>query len=51
MTTRPLILMTDPTWFDVSYEINPWMRPGAWRADAGGDRARRTRSVRRPAPR
>ncbi len=34
MTTRPLILMTDPTWFDVSYEINPWMRPGVWRADA-----------------
>lgn len=34
MTTRPLILMTDPSWFDVSYEINPWMRPGVWRADA-----------------
>jgi N-dimethylarginine dimethylaminohydrolase len=34
VTTRPLILMTDPTWFDVSYEINPWMRPGVWRADA-----------------
>jgi N-dimethylarginine dimethylaminohydrolase len=30
----PLILMTDPKWFDVSYEINPWMRPGVWRADA-----------------
>jgi N-dimethylarginine dimethylaminohydrolase len=26
--------MTDPTWFDVSYEINPWMRPDAWQADA-----------------
>jgi N-dimethylarginine dimethylaminohydrolase len=35
VTARPLILMTDPTWFDVSYEINPWMRPGVWRADAG----------------
>ena len=34
MTTRPLILMTDPTWFDVSYQINPWMRPGVWQADA-----------------
>jgi N-dimethylarginine dimethylaminohydrolase len=33
---RPLILMTDPAWFDVSYEINPWMRPGEWRADAAG---------------
>jgi N-dimethylarginine dimethylaminohydrolase len=32
--TKPLILMTDPAWFDVSYEINPWMRPGIWRADA-----------------
>ncbi len=36
MTTKPLILMTDPAWFDVSYEINPWMRPGVWRADARG---------------
>src|ERR1700722_1503019 len=33
---RPLILMTDPAWFDVSYEINPWMRPRLWRADAEG---------------
>ncbi|HZZ89069.1 MAG TPA: arginine deiminase-related protein [Caulobacteraceae bacterium] len=32
--TKPLILMTDPAWFDVSYEINPWMRPGVWGADA-----------------
>ena len=32
--TKPLILMTDPRWFDVSYQINPWMRPGVWRADA-----------------
>ena len=32
---QPLILMTDPTWFGVSYKINPWMRPGLWRADAG----------------
>jgi N-dimethylarginine dimethylaminohydrolase len=40
---RPLILMTDPAWFDVSYEINPWMRPGLWRADAEGQaRAART---------
>lgn len=36
MTTKPLFLMTDPAWFDVSYEINPWMRPGVWRADARG---------------
>jgi N-dimethylarginine dimethylaminohydrolase len=34
MTAKPLILMTDPAWFDVAYEINPWMRPGQWRSDA-----------------
>lgn len=34
MTQRPLILMTDPAGFDVSYAINPWMRPAVWRADA-----------------
>lgn len=34
MTVKPLILMTDPAWFDVAYEINPWMQPAAWRADA-----------------
>ena len=26
----PLFLMTDPACFDVSYQINPWMRPKAW---------------------
>ena len=35
---RPLILMTDPKWFDVSYQINPWMRPGVWSADAARHR-------------
>jgi N-dimethylarginine dimethylaminohydrolase len=41
--SRPLILMTDPRWFEVAYTINPWMRPGAWRADpaAQADAARR----------
>ena len=33
--TAPLFLMTDPSAFEVSYQINPWMRPSAWRADAG----------------
>lgn len=33
MTDRPLFLMTDPGCFDVCYQINPWMRPDAWRAD------------------
>ena len=37
-----MILMTDPKWFDVSYEINPWMRPGVWGADA----ARHARAAR-----
>lgn len=28
----PQFLMTDPSEFDVSYVINPWMRPDAWAA-------------------
>ena len=27
-------LMTDPACFDVCYQINPWMQPGAWTADS-----------------
>jgi N-dimethylarginine dimethylaminohydrolase len=30
---RPTFLMTDPEHFQVAYEINPWMKPGAWSAD------------------
>ena len=30
MTLQPRFLMTDPGHFDVSYKINPWMRPDAW---------------------
>jgi N-dimethylarginine dimethylaminohydrolase len=30
---RPTFLMTDPDHFQVAYEINPWMKPGAWSAD------------------
>ena len=29
---RPFFLMTDPGCFDVSYRINPWMKPDAWTA-------------------
>lgn len=29
---HPQFLMTDPAQFDVSYVINPWMRPDAWAA-------------------
>jgi N-dimethylarginine dimethylaminohydrolase len=44
--TRPLFLMTDPSAFDVSYRINPWMQPEAWnpqlaRAAATGSAALR----------
>lgn len=34
MSARPLYLMTDPSAFEVSYRINPWMRPAAWRSNA-----------------
>ena len=30
---RPFFLMTDPSAFDVSYRINPWMDPKAWRPE------------------
>jgi N-dimethylarginine dimethylaminohydrolase len=39
MTPRPIILLVDPAHFDVSYVINPWMRPGAWAADPAGHQA------------
>jgi N-dimethylarginine dimethylaminohydrolase len=31
--TGPVFLITDASCFDVSYQINPWMRPEVWRAD------------------
>lgn len=42
MSGRPLILMTDPGHYEVSYQINPWMRPDAWAecAQARGEAAR-----------
>lgn len=42
MSNRPLILMTDPGHYEVSYQINPWMRPDAWSECAGvrGEAAR-----------
>ncbi len=30
---QPFFLMTDPSHFDVFYEINPWMQPKAWGDD------------------
>jgi N-dimethylarginine dimethylaminohydrolase len=38
MGQQPLILMTDPAHFDVSYAINPWMKPAAWLLDEEGHR-------------
>ncbi len=29
----PTFLVVDPHYFDVSYTINPWMKPGVWEAD------------------
>jgi N-dimethylarginine dimethylaminohydrolase len=36
MTTQPIILVVDPAHFNVSYVINPWMRPGEWAHDPEG---------------
>jgi N-dimethylarginine dimethylaminohydrolase len=42
MTQKPIIMVVDPAHFNVSYVINPWMRPGEWAADpAGHQRAAR----------
>ncbi|GAN53340.1 dimethylarginine dimethylaminohydrolase family protein [Tanticharoenia sakaeratensis] len=40
----PTFLLVDPTHYDVSYAINPWMQPDAWARDPDGfaDRARRS---------
>ena len=37
--SRPLFLMTEPSGFEVCYQINPWMQPAAWRADPAACRA------------
>jgi len=36
MALKPSLLMVDPSFFEVSYVINPWMKPGAWQADPSG---------------
>jgi N-dimethylarginine dimethylaminohydrolase len=33
---KPVLLLTDPAHFAVSYAINPWMQPGAWAEDPAG---------------
>ena len=35
----PIIMLVDPAYFNVSYVINPWMRPGDWAADPAGHAA------------
>jgi N-dimethylarginine dimethylaminohydrolase len=36
MSRLPTLLMTDPGHFEVSYVINPWMKPTAWSQDPIG---------------
>jgi N-dimethylarginine dimethylaminohydrolase len=33
MDRQPLFLMTEPSTFEVCYQINPWMKPDAWDAN------------------
>jgi N-dimethylarginine dimethylaminohydrolase len=46
MPSTPLLLLTDPAHFAVSYAINPWMQPGAWATDPAGHRDAARRSFR-----
>ncbi|MDE2182819.1 MAG: amidinotransferase [Alphaproteobacteria bacterium] len=36
MSRAPSLLMVDPGHFEVSYTINPWMKPDAWSQDREG---------------
>jgi len=36
MAAKPTLLMVDSSHFEVSYVINPWMKPGAWSEDPQG---------------
>ncbi len=38
MPNTPTFLMTDGSHFEVSYKINPWMTPDAWRKDEAKNR-------------
>jgi len=42
--SKPLLLLTDPAHFEVTYTINPWMEPCAWAENAVGHRAAARRS-------
>jgi N-dimethylarginine dimethylaminohydrolase len=39
-------LLVEPSHYDVSYSINPWMRPGVWAEDPAGHRAEAAASFR-----
>src|SRR5215475_6338885 len=34
--SKPLLLLTDPAHFEVTYTINPWMQPCAWAENPAG---------------
>jgi N-dimethylarginine dimethylaminohydrolase len=36
MAPKPTLLMVDASHFEVSYTINPWMKPGAWSENPEG---------------
>jgi len=42
--SKALLLLTDPTHFEVIYTINPWMEPCAWAENPVGHRAAARRS-------
>jgi N-dimethylarginine dimethylaminohydrolase len=42
--SKPLLLLTDPAHFEVTYRINPWMRPYTWAENPGGHLAAARRS-------
>jgi N-dimethylarginine dimethylaminohydrolase len=42
--SKPLLLLTDPTHFEVTYTINPWMQPYAWAENPVGHLAAARRS-------
>ena len=44
MPSKPLLLLTDPAHFEVTYTINPWMEPCAWAENPVGHRAAARRS-------
>ena len=42
--SKPLLLLTDPAHFEVTYTINPWMEPYAWAENPVGHRTAARRS-------